>query len=331
MPTPYAKQRATGQGQPKMNQFPFKPLFLERALVEMKWKLATNGHNWQTHNTGNGARDCYLRLLTEKNVVPLWGLAFVRIIWFFLKKTNAADEIKSPRSSNCIFKFFVFFGALPWLHIMFTSFGCTLGVHNPKGPGNQPAVQLIAAPLPCDGPAWATGFRGWAECCCQKWCPYPPPIRFSAPVISCGRSGGGGRSRALAQLGNVMFLLEKKIDKIRVQGTLTASSSCFLCSLSALAAHNLQVISMRSLRSAKIPKGPGYQKAMQLVLAHSSFSMRLLRPRDSKNRPEIRSLSRLKSPAAAASQGPVKRGRSMPSAPLQNGETPGLLFDRKES
>ena len=82
------------------------------------------------------------------------------------------------------------------------------------------------------------------------------------------------------------------IDKIGVQGTLTASSSAFFCCLSALAAHNLQVISMRSLRSAKIHKGPGNQKPVQLVEAHTCLSVRLLRPRDSKNKPKIRSLSR---------------------------------------
>ena len=50
---------------------------------------------------------------------------------------------------------------------------------------------------------------------------------------------------------------------------------------------------MRSLRSAKIPKGPGYQKAMQLIEAHICLAVRLLRPRESKTKPEIRSLSRL--------------------------------------
>ena len=54
--------------------------------------------------------------------------------------------------------------------------------------------------------------------------------------------------------------------------------------------------------------------------------MRLLGPRDPKNKPKIRSLSRLKSPAAAASQGPVKRGKSMPSAPLHNREPPASFL-----
>ena len=112
------------------------------------------------------------------------------------------------------------------------------------------------------------------------------PIRllFVFQLLSSAAEGAAAADAAepWPSLGMSCFFLKKNIDKIRVQGTLTASSSCFLCSLSALAAHNLQVISMRSLRSAKIPKGPGYQKAMQLVLAHSSFSMRLLRPRASK-------------------------------------------------
>ena len=57
--------------------------------------------------------------------------------------------------------------------------------------------------------------------------------------------------------------------------------------------------------------------------------MRLLGPRDPKNKPKIRSLSRLKSPAAAASQSPVKRGKSMPSAPLHNGEPPASFLTGK--
>jgi hypothetical protein len=85
------------------------------------------------------------------------------------------------------------------------------------------------------------------------------------------------------------------------------------------------------LWSAKIPKGPGYQQAVQLVLAQGGAPMRLLGPRDPKNKPKIRSLSRLKSPAAAASQSPVKRGKSMPSAPLHNGEPPASFVTGKNS
>jgi hypothetical protein len=107
--------------------------------------------------------------------------------------------------------------------------------------------------------------------------------------------------------GNCLIKLIKSY-KIGVQGTLTTSSSAFFCCLSALAAHNLQVISMRSLRSAKIPKGPGNQKPVQLVEAHTCLSVRLLRPRESKNKPCRNKVPITpRSLAATVSRGPVKR------------------------
>ena len=235
--------------------------FLNGLLVEMKWKLATNGHNWQTHNTGNGARDCYLRLLTEKNVVPLWGLAFVRIIWFFLKKRTPLMKLKAQgapiASSNSLFFLALCLGCTQCsLHL-----GALLVFNNPKGPGNQPAVQLIAAPLPCDGPAWGHGIQRMGRVLLPKMMSLSASYSFFS---SCHQLRKERRRRTQQSLGPSLgmscFLLEKKMIKSESKEPSppprAVSSVAFRPWLRTI----FRSFQCASLRSAKIPKGPGYQK-----------------------------------------------------------------------
>lgn len=93
---------------------------------------------------------------------------------------------------------------------MFTSFGCTLGVHNPKGPGNQPAVQLIAASLPCDGPAWATGFTEWADFAAKN--DVPIRLLFVFQLLSSAAEGAAAADAVepWPSLGMSCFFLKKK-------------------------------------------------------------------------------------------------------------------------